>query len=427
MKLRHILLILAAALQAASLTSCREEDTEPATGTAIVRCALQTRAADNGTGPETLPNELINNWWIAFADASGTVRRIVANDPALTVPVEEDRFTVELPAATYTLYAFANISPAEVRRLSGLDFAVGTRLDPAEAAAACAVIANNPDPAGLIPMSGLLRTSFRKGTSDITVEVIRMLAKIRVTVKNTSASPIEVTALSFGLLNRGIVPLFPDYTALGAAPDILEEARGEKEEITFGNLDAPLSVDGAFTKTFYVRESAAVWTHPSERYFITFSIRHADGATAEEHYAVTDGLRWIQRNDFIEIPVVISDLTIDWSVSFYPPIGGYPAVMTEADGDSHFMTFDTAGKFRIRPEIKENGEVIGAADFDFAITGIEGESTIFSRLPERDPVTGEITGELSAATGSAILSCTVTVRSSGSETVRNRKIYIIRK
>lgn len=423
MKLKHLFGYVTTVML--SFTACTGDNSDIMPEVVTASCAIQSRASGD-TQPETLPNELINNWWVVFVDASGTVRYIVENSPKLASPVERDEFTVDLPASTYTLYAFANLSKEQLYQRTGVKFVVGEKLQKNPAVAVWDDMKNNPEKTTLIPMSGTTTIDFRK-TQSFTVEVIRMLAKVRISVRNTSSSQLQVNRLSFGILNRGPVQLLPDYTALGACPDILDSAKGKKEELTFDNMNVSLDVDNSMRHTFYVRESAAKWTHPAERYFVTFTVSHPDGATADEHYAITDNLQWIQRNDFIDIPIVISDMTIDWNVLFYPPIGGYPAVMTEVEGDTHFMTFGTSGKFRIRPEIKDNNRIVPPADYDFEITEVNGDRNIFTNQPAKNTVTGEIIGELSSVTGTATLDCKVTVRYNSYETVRTRRLYIIRK
>ena len=423
MKLKNLLCCITAVML--SVTACTSENAEIMPEVITPGCVIQSRASDD-TQLETLPNELINSWWVVFVDASGRVRCIEENSPQLASPVERDEFTVDLPVGTYSLYAFANLSKEELYERTGVKFVVGEKAEQNPAVAIWDDMTNNPDEKALIPMSGTTTIDFRN-TQSFTIEVIRMLAKVRISVRNTSSSQLEVKRLSFGILNRGPVRLLPDYAALESCPDIMDEAKHGKEELTFDNIDVSLDASEQMTHTFYVRESAAKWTHPAERYFVTFTVSRPGGAVADEHYAITDNLQWIQRNDFIDIPIVISDMTIDWSVLFYPPIGGYPAVMNQADGDTHLMTFGTSGKFRIRPEIKDNNRVVPPADYDFEITEVSGDVDIFTKLPAKNVATGEIIGELSTVTGTATLDCKVTVRYDGCETVRNRRIYIIRK
>ena len=424
MKHKYFPVIILAVLLSVISAACSEEESRVEPALVTGHCSIVSRSAGDMHVPAA-PNELINNWWVVFADASGTVRSIVTS-PELSAPVERDEFTVELPAATYTLYAFANLSPEELYARSGVRFITGEKLDTDVRAAVWDNMENAPSRESLIPMSGTAIINFRNNETEFAVELIRMLAKIRVSVKNTTESPIDINTLSFGILNRGAVPLLPDYTLLGNCPDILEEARENKEDLVF-EPQVTVGAGEVADEIFYVRESAAVWTHPTMRYFVTFGISRGNGTAVNEHYAVTDELHWIQRNDFIDIPIVISNVTVDWSVLFYPPIGGYPAVVTEVDGDCHFLTFGTPGKFRIRPEIISDGAPVPAGDFGFEIQDIEGDSGIFAVVPAKDSVTGEIIGELSSQTGTAELTCALTLNVGERPTVRVRKLYIIRK
>lgn len=399
MKLKYLFGYITAVML--SVTACTGDNFEIMPEVVTASCAIQSRASGD-TQPETLPNELINNWWVAFVDASGTVRCIVENSPQLASPVERDEFSVDLPASTYTLYAFANLSMEELYARTGVQFVTGEKLAKEPSVAVWDDMTNNPEETVLIPMSGTSTIDFRD-TQSFTIEVIRMLAKVRISVQNTSSAKLEVKRLSFGILNRGQVPLLPDYAALESCPDIMEPAKNGKEELTFDNINVSLDAAENITHTFYVRESAAKWTHPTGRYFVTFTVSRPGGATADEHYAITDNLQWIQRNDFIDIPIVISDMTVDWNVLFYPPIGGYPAVMNETEGDEHFMTFGTPGKFIIRPVVKDNGRAVPPADYDFEISEVGGDTNIFTTQPARDTVTGEIIGVLASATGTATL------------------------
>lgn len=47
------------------------------------------------------------------------------------------------------------------------------------------------------------------------IEVIRMAAKVELKIRNSSSNPITITDVSFGILNKGNVPLFPTYSILG--------------------------------------------------------------------------------------------------------------------------------------------------------------------------------------------------------------------
>ena len=188
MKLKHLFGYISTVML--SVTACTGDDYEIMPEVVTASCAIQSRASAD-TQPETLPNELINTWWVAFVDASGTVRCIVENSPQLASPVERDEFTVNLPVATYTLYAFANLSKEELYDRTGVKFTPGEKIERNPAVAVWDDMANNPDATALIPMSGTATINFRN-TQSFAIEVIRMLAKVRLSVRNTSSARLEV-------------------------------------------------------------------------------------------------------------------------------------------------------------------------------------------------------------------------------------------
>lgn len=416
-------------LAAASCSSSDDAGGEPTAVSVDASFVLSPRAAavegESYDADATHPNELINTWWIVFIQ-NGKVVKIL--DRTRTGAVEEERFTVKLTAGTYDVIAFANITREELTAKTGLTYTEGQPATLQDAKDVTWAMANN----GLkqaednIPMSG-----FREGVnvsegSVYDIEVVRMVAKVELQIKNNSKKGLTLTDISFGSLNQGAIPLMPVYDELAKRPSWLT-GTGTPETVSFTGLNQALAVSDMYRHVFYVRESVAETVHPTGRYFVTLRFQRDDGAIAEEHYAVTDELQWIQRNDHIIIPISITDLSVDWEVQFYPPIGGYPAVAKRVDGDDHFFTFGTQGKFVIRPMVRlADGSLLPPSAFDFTITSTEGDAAIFTKSPSKDSVTGEILGELSTSTGTAILNCTLTVTINGEKQTRVRKIYIIR-
>lgn len=425
----------------------------------------------------TRNTEKIQSWIVVFirhtAENKGTVAEVVKG--GLTSPVMEDNFTPTklTGTGTYDIVGFANFEETDAATALGFELTEGTEVDLSKLATLSNLTfnaANIPGTVGeyLVPMSGLRRnveiTDNFETSPGITgernsIEVIRLFAKIDVQIRNTSSSSITVNSIKFGQLNKGEVPLFPDYTNLGAdgkpsanPPAILStqlddygKAKAdckERPEITVGSTIANTE-DAVAKALFYVRESSAATTHTNERFYITVNYTRSSDPTktVEEHYTSLDELQWIQRNDHIVIPITISESTIDWEVLFYPPIGGYPAVVKPQDGDEDSFIFMTPGKFSIRPMRKSGGVESPATGVDFKINGVtdtDGNSllnadgtlkdgTIFKTLPKIND-SGEIIGELGTDTGSAIIDCTITLTTpEGGKDTRTHKIYIHRQ
>lgn len=429
--INKIYFLLLMFLYAWLLQSCGEEsssdkiDPSPVTVTFRLGTPALTRAMEND---QTHDTELINSWWMVFIK-DNTVVKIL--DRTASGAVEQEYFNVQLEPGQYDIIAYANITQAELQGKTSLSYAVGGKASLTDAKAKSWIMGNNVLTPGddLVPMSGFLSVNITNANESNTysIEVVRMLAKVEVQITNTSEKAVMLDGIKFGVLNKGAVPLMPDYAKLEKRPDILEFSKATIESLDFSGINTNIAVNDGYRKVFYVRESDAAITHPTGRFYITLRFKRDDGAEIEQHYAVTDELEWIQRNDHIVIPISITDLNLDWNVVFYPPIGGYPAVVKRTEGDDSFFTFGTQGKFIIRPIVRlEDGSSLPPSSYEFEITDKEGDLGIFTKEPAKDPVTGEIIGELNSQTGKVMLTCKIKVTINNEQQERIRKIYIIR-
>lgn len=301
------------------------------------------------------------------------------------------------------------------------------------------------------------------------IEVIRMYAKVEIKLLNSTDGPLALEEVDFGIVNKGAVSLLPDYDILGTGdehdgqrPSIISE---DSETLTLKPATAMTigtgNEDKKATVIFYVRESDAGVTHPATgRFMLTMKFRRSNGTTLETHYSPTDALQWINRNDHIIIPVKITDVTVDWEVLFYPPIGGYPAVVESKDPFNYWCTFGTQGEFEISPVITgSSGQPLTAryvADktdtstdwptsgyypcYSLCLDEIKEYKVITDGAPRTDGIsiftkkpaivasTGEILGELSTNKGIAIVPITIYVKmTKDTDPVeRHRNIYILR-
>jgi len=412
--------------------SCSEnEPSEPEPSSARASLSVQSRAG------ETLPeNELIQTWWIAFADKYGVVNAIVSRNATLTTAVDREEFDVELPAGTYTAYAFANITQDELKDNTGVTFEVGTAVASGIMEKAWTSMPNNWSKTKPLPMSGFktLTIGTQPAAAPIEVEVVRMVGKVEFTFSNSSTKDITVNSVTFGPLATGAINLFPDYSKLDKAPVLLSGLGEEDLQYNFaGEATARTIATGAknaYTDYFYVRESDVSGNLPTGRFQIAVNISRG-GQTAERLYALTEELSYINRNDYIKIPITFTDYAFEVDVLFYPPIGGYPAVITDEKDEVFYATFGTPGKFVLRPLIREGTEgsmYLQPSQYTLKTPEIsDPDSILKSPTLEVDPLTGELTGELTSNTGTATVKLSVEVKLSDSVTQTYTKtIYIIR-
>ncbi len=434
--IRMVAMPVGAGLVALALTGCAGEDSHAPKGETMfsigARASVPGLDADGNEIPSaTDDNELINDWFIAFVDESGTVARIVRRYPSGSTqsasPVELDFFNTQLAPGDYTAVAFANIDPADL----GLTFSEGSQA-PAGALgdAPFTINAGALTASDLIPMAGRQKVRVTgQVTQPFSIEVVRLVAKVELMFSNATDSGITLHNLWMRPMGKGNVNLFPDYSSLGKRPAL----RADADTLTMvRRLDATLTPmsERSVTHTFYTLESDASKFHKTGHYALLLDVTHRSGDTGravrDTVTMLTPDLTYINRNDYIRIPVRLADYVVRMDVQFYPPIGGYPAVVNEQRGSDFYISFGTQGVFSITPLVREavaGSQWMQPSQLGIEVLAVEGDP-IFAVKPTYDSSTGEITGELNASEGTAVV--TIKTDIPGTRLSYERKIYIIR-
>lgn len=431
-----------ALLTAVIAASCSEDNTDNQDSegrTVAVEMVIGTRAT--GT-PEAAQADVekIHTWWVAFVDKNGIVRHVESRPAGLTSYVEEERVEMNLPTGTYTLYAFANISQEELKSKTGVEFVEGSAYPSAVKTVGYA-IAMPWAPDKELPMSGKQQVTVTGRANEVfSIEVVRMLAKMEVRFANESRKQVTINSLKLSQSATDKVLLLPNYAYLESGWDTDAPCTAREYLRTYSSLlpAAPVlgAYDGSAAKDyddiFYVRESQANY-NVTGRYLMAVNITREGGHSEDLLFALTKDLRSIYRNDHIVIPIILSDYQVSLDVNFYPPIGGYPAVITEESDEGFYCKFGTEGDFEIYPKVEDsyNGYALlygtGDPKFTYSITAISDPSDIFRTDPEVTS-TGEILGELSTNTGTAYVDVEITVSRTGvTDQIYDRRIYIIRE
>lgn len=434
----YITLLLCTSLTFTSCTGNEGPDRESNESSNLVTMSIASRATA-GTHAADGDNELINSWWMAFVAPDGTVvetlDRTEAYDPAgQKLPnsaVERETFNVSLADGTYKVYAFANFtgsSPSS--NIWGIK--KGEKMPDLSSSTWATGIDNDSN----IPMTGFTTfTAPSPESENLIVEVVRMFAKLEFQFSTTDANSSNTAMKLRGVIKTlkrikvhnaatSAVKLLPDYTKLeGGAPSLPADASNSDLEYT---VDMPLnSSNTSFWQ--YIFESTAA-AHPTGHYVLDFEIETVkDGTSSTETIsALAYQLDHITRNDWIRIPVTFTDWTVRLDVRFYPPIGGYPAVVVDSKGHEFYAKFGSSGYFEIIPEVSDSntGAVLNADKYTVAVT-LESGSELFSRTPSWE--NGELVGELAEGkTGTAVIDLKITVKDDTLAQTFTRKLYIIR-
>ncbi len=404
----HISILLT--IMALILGSCASDEPRPSSETTTSTVTIRTRA------PQAIAsdNELIRTWWMAFVDGSNVVRLVIERPSDRTEPVDYETFNFVLDKGVYTVYAFANIP----RNTSGLDFTVGNQAPDLSTATWSTVGVPGDD----IPMTGVLRNVVLSGkTGDsFTIEVVRLWAKMCFEFTTNASHPVTVKSISMTPALTGAIKLLPDYGSLGKSPVL---PAGTICSQLDRNVDINVGSE-AVSETFYLLESTAE-SHPTGCYPLTFGLEYADG-TKSTVSALAYQLAYINRNDFVTIPVLITDWTVSLEVLFYPPIGGYPAVVVRSEDDEFYAEFGSSGLFEIAVDVTDSytGSKLAPDRFSVSLSVGSG-SDIFSQQPVWS--NGEMIGELAeGTTGTAVINLDITVTDDAIRQTYKRKLYIIR-
>lgn len=404
-----------------------------------VSMTLATRAT--GT-PEAAASdaEKIGSWWVAFVDNGRIVRAVVERPAGRTDYVEEETVELDVPTGTYTLYAFANITQTELQTQKSISFTVGLAY-PSGIETATWTLAT-PWTSGVdIPMTGKQSVTITgRANQTFSIEVVRMLAKMEFQFTNISSAPLTINSLSIKQVQKTTVPLLPNYSWLESgwtfATSKIDDATTytrtyNGSPLPVISLDATGGTTTSATDIFYMIESQADFVTPSQSYLMTLNVTRS-GVPDNLYFSLNkDKIQTIYRNDHVVIPLNIFDYIVSLDANFYPPIGGYPAIIKEdKDKDEFYITFKTQGEFEILPTVynASTGTNVYYPHWDYNSTTVTvtGDA-IFTVPPHIDTTTGELLGKLSTNEGTAVIDVEIKVEvSSGVWQVYTRRIYIIR-
>lgn len=427
MKTCHNIIAPLIAALTITLGACSDNnDPQPEPDTAEATIVITSRAGNSSSDDASTPNdnELINSWWMVFVDNNGVVRLILDRPSDKTDPVAEENVELSISNGKYTIYAFANIDKADFQKTLDISITKDEAMPDLSGKRWTTV-----GPIGdKVPMTGKLEnvTIDNSSTTPVKIEVVRLWAKLRFQFTTDTDKKIKVSKITMTpALNKTGVTLLPDYTSLGKKPVLPEDVSCSTLALTPTDGLTVTKDLGAET-TVYLLESTAE-SHPTGHYPLSFE--YSSDGSARTAQALAYQLEYINRNDFITIPVLITDWHVDATVLFYPPIGGYPAVITEKKDEEFYAIFGSAGKFVIRPTVTSADGTKVDADKLSMTRSTEDTNGILSTAPAYDDTTGEIIGEIAAGkTGTAVVTLTIQITTDAAIMYQIvRKFYIIRQ
>ena len=421
----------------------------------------QTRAAWE-TDTDALPGEMMKSWFVVVVQ-KGKIEKIITSDlKSLGVTeVEKDQVFVELNTGETTFYSFANIKPSEI----GLDVnsSVGQSLPAGFDEKTYQMDGNSklfrllmePDFQNGYPMSNKQVVNITTTNQQvISLEVIRMVAKVRLSITNATDHAINLKTITLSdvtLNGDQNIKLLPNVDSNNQLQGVNLANSVKKGTITLTAAENDgITIEARFSQTacFYMNESLVdKGTDDGNRYFI-LSLTTEDagtGAITNHRYAM---LSWneIRRNDYLKIPITLEDYQIRWKVEAFSPIGVLPKVTD--DGENLSLDFGYYGEFHIKPEViklsRTGSQTLPGIEWQMGTdaTGSDGWTlqeqnpqgtdgvNIFDASPSWIPATYRLEGEMGNRTGSAIYTMKILVRQKnglGLNPVISRKVRFTMK
>lgn len=400
----------------------------------------QTRAAWE-TDTEALPGEMMKSWFVVVVQ-NGKIEKIITSDlKSLGVTeVEKDQVFVKLNTGETTFYSFANIKPEDI----GLDAStsVGQSL-PADFDEKTYQMDGNcqlfhqlmtPDFQNGYPMSNKQVVNITTTNQQvINLEVIRMVAKVQLSITNATDHPINLKTITLsdvtqnGNQNIKLLPNVDSNNQLqvnlanSAKKGIITLTAAENNGIT-------IEARAKQTACFYMNESLVDKGEDGGNRYFVLSLATEDaatGATSNHRYAM---LSWneIRRNDYLKIPIKLEDYQIRWKVEAFSPIGVLPKVTD--DGEKLSLDFGYYGEFHIKPEViklsRTGSQTLSVSEWQMGTdaTGSDGWMlkeqnpqgadgvNIFDASPSWIPSAYRLEGEMGNRTGSAIYTMKIKVK-----------------
>ena len=396
-----------------------------------------TRAAWE-TDTEALPGEMMKSWFVVVVQ-NGQIEKIITSDLKSGVTeVEKDQAFVELNKGETTFYSFANIKPEDI----GLDAStsVGHLLPPGFDEKTYQMDGNSqlfhelmePEFKNGYPMSNKQMVNITDNQQVISLEVIRMMAKVQLSITNATDHAIVLKTITLSDVTQNgnqNIKLLPNVDSNNQLQVNLANS-AKKGTITLTaaeNNGMTIEARAKQTACFYMNESLVdKGADGGNRYFILSltTVDAATGTTSNHRYAM---LSWneIRRNDYLKIPIKLEDYQIRWKVEAFSPIGVLPKV--KDDGENLSLDFGYYGEFHIKPEViklsRTGSQTLPVSQWQMGTdaTGSDGWKlqeqnpqgadgvNIFDASPSWIPVTYRLEGEMGNRTGSAIYTMKILV------------------
>lgn len=407
--------------------------------------------ADPDDPDNAVTGEMMRNWFVVIVQDKkivGFVRN--STFPSSEYERDQDEVAVEIPVGQNTFYSFANILPSEIGLNDDAQANVDQYLPEGFEQRTLGVSANSTTFANTmkemvakfgekgIPMSNKQTVDIAENTRSVQLEVIRMVAKVRLEVANLTDHAITVKGITLSDVTPNEADnlyLFSNHveTDQVSAPT-LNTSHKEVLRLSPNNtMGYTVSAGDKQNLCFYVNESEAT----AENKYFVLQLQTADGGLTgntevNRRFAMLSW-RQINRNDFRIIPIKLEDYAIEWNVEAFSPIGVLPKV--EEDAENLTLTFGYYGEFHIEPHVKRLSDAKYVDSWDIhnqafteqvSTPAGDAGTCIFDGKPAWHSASHRIEGEMGNRAGTSIYKLTLDVtKPNGTVVTLSRQVRFV--
>lgn len=390
--------------------------------------------AEEDEVPDDAYERKLEHWWLLVYGIDPNTRLDglieVIDDNTYNSNDDNSRTEVELelPIGEYRLYALANLS--SLKNGEELIKKLGDKsITEKELKAATANLIEISDfntteesARKAIPMSSYATKApvSEKGENTAQVTLFRMLGKVRIDLYNQMGTTENVTLekLSMGQFRTGPIWLLPygdgpelpeigpDFPKLA---DDVTPSFSTYPIVTDGKDNLPANSDTPLSHSFYQYETGFTENQATANNALTISVK----AGSKELTDYEIDYDWMRRNDFLTIPIYISNIqtTLSWSGSRMP-IGGLPKKKTYGESDGIQVgtplscTVDHAGDVTVEYELKSIAGIDGGLALKYKTSGenVAGQKFCEATLVDNTAADGQTVGLLIGGETNSVLS-----------------------
>lgn len=310
----------------------------------------------------------IDKWWLLVLHQEGSTYqfdRLISNSPTANNAHPDSETSIEMELLigdTYKFYAFANLGGLKeggnevISWIAGLNAASFAETDLQKKGVELLGMNSYHEGEGssYIPMSSYGYTvTVKADNNSLRIPLIRLLGKVELDVTNSSGKDVKIEKLTMGKFrDQGEIYLLPYDVATGdngtgnlmvtagdenklLNPSFPTESVGKDwtlPETADRELSASVENDAnKRTYTFYINETGNQNQEGSGAKDMTIAMKISGIERGEKEQ--TTGFFFIRRNDWLRIPILISNAKTKVTVAQrHMPIGGLPTALFYGDG-----------------------------------------------------------------------------------------------